>query len=52
MDLVDLGARSMFFVDLEFLELRHLAGKVGAELSFRIWSCVELYQTRPKELRL
>jgi hypothetical protein len=34
-------------VDLEFLELRCLAGKNGVELFCWIWSCVELSQTRP-----
>jgi hypothetical protein len=48
MDLVELGARSMDLVDLEFLELRCLAGKNGVELFLWIWSCVELSQTRPK----
>jgi hypothetical protein len=46
MDLVELGARSMDLVDLEFLELWCLAN--GAELFLWIWSCVELSQTRPK----
>jgi hypothetical protein len=48
MDLVELGARSMDLVDLEFLELGCLAGKDGVELFLWIWSCVELSQTRPK----
>jgi hypothetical protein len=47
MDLVELGARSMDLVDLEFLELGCLAGKNGVELFLWIWSCVELSQTRP-----
>jgi hypothetical protein len=48
MDLVELGARSIDLVDLEFLELGCLAGKNGVELFFLIRSCVELSQTRPK----
>jgi hypothetical protein len=47
MKLVELGARFMDFVDLEFLELRCLAGKNGVELFFLIWSCLELSQTPP-----
>jgi hypothetical protein len=47
MKLVELGARSMDFVDLEFLELGCLARKNGVELFLWIWSCVELSQTRP-----
>jgi hypothetical protein len=42
MKLVELGARSMDFVDLEFLELGCLAGKNGVELFFfesgAVWS--------------
>jgi hypothetical protein len=34
MDLVELGARSMDLVDLEFLELGYLAEKIGVELFF------------------
>jgi hypothetical protein len=34
MDLVELGARSIDLVDLEFLELRCLAEKTGVELFF------------------
>jgi hypothetical protein len=34
MDLVELGARSMFLVDLEFLELRCLAGKTWSGVIF------------------
>jgi hypothetical protein len=52
MKLVELGARSMDFVDLEFSELGCLAGKNGVELFLWIWSCVELSQTRPCEWRL
>jgi hypothetical protein len=48
MDLVELGARSMDLVDLEFLELGCLAGKKWSGAVFWIWSCVELSQTRPK----
>jgi hypothetical protein len=48
MDLVELGARSMDLVDLEFLELGCLAGKNEVELFLWIWNCVELSQTRPK----
>jgi hypothetical protein len=33
-DLVEFGARSMDLVDLEFSELRCLAGKIGVELFF------------------
>jgi hypothetical protein len=47
MDLVELGARSMDLVDLEFLELGCLAGKKWSEAVFWIWSCVELSQTHP-----
>jgi hypothetical protein len=45
--MVELGARSMDLVDLEFLELGCLAGRNGVELFLWIWSCVELSQTRP-----
>jgi hypothetical protein len=41
MDLVELGARSMDLVDLEFLELGCLVGKNGVELFFgsgAVWS--------------
>jgi hypothetical protein len=48
MDLVELGARSMDLVDLEFLELGCLAGKKWSGAVFWIWSCVELSQTRPR----
>jgi hypothetical protein len=48
MDLVELGARSMDLVDLEFLELGCLAEKKWSGTVFWIWSCVELSQTRPK----
>ena len=34
MKLVELGARSMFFEDLEFLELRCLAKKIYSETVF------------------
>ena len=34
MDLVDLGARSMFLVDLEFVELRCVAGKIESGAIF------------------
>jgi hypothetical protein len=51
MDLVELGARSMDFVDLEFLELGCLAGKNGMELFLWIWSCMELSQTCPKAFK-
>jgi hypothetical protein len=34
MDLVELGARSMDLVDLEFLELGCLVGKNGVELFY------------------
>jgi hypothetical protein len=47
MDLVELGARSMDLLDLEFLELGCLAGKKWSGVVFWIWSCVELFQTRP-----
>jgi hypothetical protein len=50
MDLVELGAKSIDLVDLEFLELGCLAEKNGVELFLWIWSCVELSQTRPKQL--
>jgi hypothetical protein len=36
MDLVDLGARSTFFMYLEFAGLGRLAEKMGAKLFFRI----------------
>jgi hypothetical protein len=52
MDLVELGARSMDLVNLEFLELGRLAGKNGVELFLWIWSCVELSQTHPKTVSL
>jgi hypothetical protein len=51
MDLVELGARSIDLVDLEFLEPGCLAGKNGVELFFFIQSRVELSQTRPKSPR-
>ena len=35
MDLVDLGARSMFLVDLEFVELRCVAGKIESGAIFQ-----------------
>jgi hypothetical protein len=47
MDLVELEARFMDLVDLEFLELGCLAEKNGGELFF-IWSCVELSGTHHK----
>jgi hypothetical protein len=47
MDLVELGARSMDLMDLEFLELGVWQKKNGVELFLWIWSCVELSQTRP-----
>ena len=34
MELVELGARSMFFADLEFLKLRRLARKIWSEAVF------------------
>jgi hypothetical protein len=51
MDLVELGARSIDLVDLEFLEPGCLAGKNGVEPFFWIQSRVELSQTRPKSPR-
>jgi hypothetical protein len=45
MKLVELGARSMNFVDLEFLELGCLAGKKWSGAVFLIWSYLELSQT-------
>ena len=33
-ELVELGARSIFFADLEFLELRRLARKIGSGAVF------------------
>jgi hypothetical protein len=47
MDLVELGARSMDLVDLEFWSCGVWQEKNGGELFFWIWSCVELSQTRP-----
>jgi hypothetical protein len=46
MDLVELGARSMDLVDLEFLELGYLAGKKWSGAILLIWSCLEPSQTR------
>jgi hypothetical protein len=34
MELVELGARSIFFTDLEFLELRRLARKIWSGAVF------------------
>jgi hypothetical protein len=45
MDLVELGARSMNLVDLEFLELGCLAEKIGVELFFLN---LELFGALPK----
>jgi hypothetical protein len=49
MDLVELGARSMFLVDLEFLELRCLARKTWSGV---IFSNLELLGALPNTPRL
>jgi hypothetical protein len=43
MDLVDMGAKSTFFADLEFAELECLARKIRRKAIFLIWNRVELY---------
>jgi hypothetical protein len=47
MDLLELGARSMDLVDLEFLELGCLAGKKWSGAVFVDLELLELSQTHP-----
>ena len=41
MDLVELGARSKFFVDLKFVEMERVAKKLGMTQFFRIYNCAK-----------